>query len=135
MLDTAPLRTVLDLGFIKIYSGTVPSSADDGLGAAVLLCTVSVDGLGGGLGFDIAASSGVIAKSTTETWKGTNVASGTAAFYRHVLAADTGALSTTDPRIQGAVALAGAELNLTSINLISGADQKIDFYTVALPTL
>ena len=28
LLDTAPLKDIFDLGFIKIYSGTVPSTAD-----------------------------------------------------------------------------------------------------------
>ena len=43
MLDTAPLRDALDLGFLKLYSGTEPATADADLGAAVLLVTISVN--------------------------------------------------------------------------------------------
>lgn len=142
VLDTSPLRTVLNLGFIKIYSGPVPATADAALtGSNTLLCTLSVNNTGTGLTFDTAASSGIIAKNPSEVWSGTNGAGGTyvgtqtATFYRHVTASDDGTLSTTQPRLQGEIGLAGKELNLTSVNLISGAPQALDYYVVALPTL
>ena len=68
-------------------------------------------------------------------WSGVNVATGTATFYRHVGAADDGTLSTTQPRIQGTVGTVGAELNLSSTSLTTGATQTIDYYSIALPTL
>lgn len=134
MLGSADLASSLDLGFIKIYAGVAPTSADDAItGSHTLLCTISVAGSGDGISMD-AAVSGVIGKNTGEVWSGTNVASGTASFYRHVGAADTGASSTTEPRIQGSVALAGGDMNMTSVALSSGAVQTLDYYTVAFPT-
>ena len=53
----------------------------------------------------------------------------------HVAAGDTGVLSTTEKRIQGVVALAGGEINLASVSLVSAATQVIDAYSIALPTL
>lgn len=135
LLDSAPLRTALDLGFLKIYSGTVPATADDALGSAVLLCTISNNGTATGLTFDAAASSGVLAKASGEVWKGTNAASGTASFYRFVAPGDTGALSTTEARMQGAIAVSGAELNLSSTTLTAAAEQTIDYFVTAIPTL
>lgn len=135
MLDTSPLRTVLDLGFLNIYSGTPPATADDTLGAAVLLCTISNSGTGTGLTFAPAASGGIIAKNNTEVWRGTNVASGTASFYRFVAPGDTGGFSQTEVRLQGSVDTIGADLNLSSVALTSGAQQSIDYFVVAIPTL
>lgn len=134
LLDANPLKTIFNLGFIKIYAGTVPTSADDSIGAATLLCTISNNATGTGITFAASASGGSISKSA-ETWKGVNAATGTAAFYRHVAAGDTGGSSTTEARVQGLVGTSGSDLNLTSISLVSGADQAIDFYTVTLPTL
>lgn len=135
MLDASPLRTALNLGFLKIYSGAVPATADDALGSAVLLCTISNNGTATGLTFATAAASGVIAKNSAEVWKGTNEASGTASFYRFVAPGDTGALSTTEARMQGAIAISGAELNLSSTTLTAGAEQTIDYFVTAIPTL
>lgn len=135
MLDTEPLNDILDLGFVKIYSGTPPATADATLGGATLLCTISVSGLGTGLTFEAAAVSGVLAKNAAEVWQGTNVASGEASFYRHVAPGDTGGSSTTEPRLQGTVALVGGDLNLSDVDLVEDAPQSIDYYVVALPTL
>jgi hypothetical protein len=138
MLDANPVKTALALGFINIYSGLEPATADAAIGSAgtnVLLCTVSVSGGGTGLSFDTAAASGSLAKAPAEVWKGTNLASGTAAFYRHVAPADDGTASTTQPRIQGTIGTSGAEMNFSSTGLTMGAEQTIDHYIVALPTL
>lgn len=132
MLATGSLKGALDGGEIRIYAGTVPADADAAIGGATLLVTIKNGG--SGINFDSAAAAGVLVKAPAETWSGVNGASGTASFYRHVLSADTGTSSTTAPRIQGTCAVAGAEMNLTSVALTSGATQTLDFYSVALPT-
>ncbi len=135
MLDTSAFRTFMNLGFVKIYSGAVPADADAALGGATLLCTISNNSTGVGLTMAAAAAAGVLSKTVAEVWSGVNAASGTASFYRHVAAGDTGALSTTEARIQGTVGTAGADMNLTSTALVAAATQTIDFYTVTFPTL
>lgn len=130
----AALKTELDGGVIKIYGGTVPSSANDALTGAVLLCTVSLASTGTGISFDAAPANGVLSKNPSEVWSGVNVASGTATFYRHVKLADTGAADASEVRIQGTVGVVGADLNLSSTALVSGATQTIDFYSVAQPS-
>lgn len=134
MLAGSSLKEQLDAGFIKIYAGAVPATADDALGSATLLCTISLNSTGTGINFDTAAAAGVLAKAPAEVWSGVNTGTGTATFFRHVAAADDGTLSTTAPRIQGAVGTSGAEMNLSSVNLTSGATQTIDYYNAALPT-
>lgn len=138
LLDTGSLKSMLDTGFIHIYSGLPPATANDAIGSAgtnVLLCTISANGGGGGINFDTAATSGAIAKEVGVSWNGTNLATGVAAWYRHVGPADTGVSSSTEPRLQGGIAQAGAELNLSSTSLTLGAQQTIDHYVVTLPTL
>ena len=83
----------------------------------------------------VAAVGDTLSKAPGEVWSGVNTATGTATFYRHVAAGDDGTLSTSAPRLQGEVGTAGKELNLSSINLTSGATQTIDYYSVTQPTL
>lgn len=61
-----------------------------------------------------------------EVWSGVNLATGTATWFRLVRPNDTGSLSTAAIRIQGSVSTSGAQMNLTNINLVSGATLTID---------
>lgn len=135
MLDTGSLKSRLALGFIKIYTGAEPATADAAV-TGTLLSTISVSGTGTGLSLDAAASGGALSKSA-EVWSGPIVATGVAGYYRYAAAGDTGVSSTTEERIQGSVGLAGADLNLSSVSLTTNAAasaQTINFYVFALPT-
>lgn len=132
LLVTGALRTLLNGGSIKIYSGAVPASADAEIGAGnTLLVEIKTD-VGGGLTLESAAADGVVTKTLAEIWQGTAANTGTATFFRHVTASDTGASSTTQARIQGQVGVVGQDMNLSSVNLTAGAIQKIDYYSVSL---
>lgn len=136
LMTTAAARDIMDLGFIKIYGGAVPATADAALGAATLLCTLSVDGLGDGLSMAAAAVDGVLEKDDTQVWQGTNVAGGVATFYRHVAVGDTGAASTTEARIQGNIAVGNSDMNITAgTTLVNGAPNILNYYQISLPTL
>lgn len=132
MLGTGSLKSIFDHGFIKIYSGTEPATAD-AAATGTLLCTISVASSGTGITFD-APAAGVLPKAAAEAWSGVNSASGIAAYFRHVTPSDDGTASTTQARMQGTVAVAGAEVNLSSVNLTATAPQTLDAYNVALPT-
>jgi hypothetical protein len=133
LLDTDSLKGMLTGMKLRIYSGSVPSSADAALGSSVLLCTVTVDDGGVALTFNDNAVGNVIEKNSEETWEGTNVATGTASFCRLSLDADTGDSSSTAVRVQGDVGLAGRFLNLSSTLLTSGAVQRVDSLSIAMP--
>ena len=135
VLSGGSLKSRLDGGRINIYAGTPPATADDAVGAATLLCAVTLNSTGAGINFDTAAAGGVLQKDPGEVWAGANVTGGVAAWYRHVAAGDDGALSTTAPRVQGLVNVAGADLNLSSVSLVTGATQTVDYYSLAWPTL
>lgn len=135
MLATSPLRTALNLGFLNIYSGPVPATADAAPTGATLLLQITNNSTATGLTFAAAASGGAITKNLSETWANNAVATGTAAFFRFVSSTDTGALSTTDCRIQGSVNTSGADLNMTTTSLVSTTNYSISSFSVTLPTL
>lgn len=134
MLATGSVKDGMDGGVIKIYSGAEPSSADDSLGAAVLLVTISNNDAGTGINFDSTPTSGVLVKSTSEVWSGTCVANGTASFYRFVALADDGSSSTTAKRMQGTVNVVGADLLVSSTTFVSGNLRQINSYAAGMPS-
>ena len=133
MLSGSGLRTALTGMELRIYAGTEPATANDSIGAATLLVTITDNGGGSALAFEANAVSGVLEKSSAQVWQGTAVASGTATFCRLVLNADAGGSSTTDVRLQGDAGLAGRFLNLTSTSIANGAVQRVGSFAVAMP--
>ncbi|MBY4612102.1 hypothetical protein K6M90_31490, partial [Rhizobium sp. 9T] len=102
MLASGSVKSIFDAGSeIRVYAGAVPADADAAIGGATLLVTIKNGS--SGITFEATPSAGVLEKNASETWSGTNVATGTPTFYRHVLTADDGTLSTTAPRYQGTV--------------------------------
>jgi hypothetical protein len=134
MLSGGGMRTALDGMVMRIYSGVEPQTADDALGAAVLLVTITGGGDGSTpLTFETNAVDGVLSKNSGQVWEGTAVANGTATFCRLAPTADAGGFSTTAVRIQGDAGLAGRFLNLTSTAIVTGAVQRIGNLSVAVP--
>lgn len=135
VLAAGSLANALAGGRINIYSGVAPGTADAAVGGATLLCSITLNSGATGIDMDTAAVNGVLSKAPAQVWSGVNAASGTAAWYRHVGPGDTGNSSTTAPRLQGDIAISGADLNISNVSLTAGATQTVDFYSVALPTL
>ena len=136
MLSNQSLKDAMDGGLIKQYSGPVPATSDAALaGGNTLLRTISLNGAGSGISFDTAAASGTLSKAPGEVWSGTIVATDTATFYRHVAIGDDGTLSTTQARLQGAIGVAGAEMNVSTVSFVTGVSNTLNNYTVTLPTL
>lgn len=79
------------------------------------------------------AADGVISKPSGDTWSGTALADGTAGYYRFVKVTDTAALSTTEVRLQGSCATAGAELNLSgSTSIATGAPVSVSSFSLTV---
>lgn len=131
MLGTGSLVAGFTTPKILILSGSAPATADAAQ-TGTLLCTITGPAAAA-LAFD-AAASGVLPKAAAQVWSGVNAATGTAAYFRMVAAADDGTLSTTAKRLQGTCGTAGADLNMSSVNLTSGATQTIDAANISLPT-
>lgn len=131
LADTGSLRDALTGCQIKIYAGTPPPTADSVLGGATLLCTVSGDPEG--IEFEAAASDGVLIKSAGQEWAGTNGASGTASFFRVVPSSDVGDSSSTALRLQGSVGVLAADLELSNVDLVTGAPLAINSGAFTFP--
>jgi hypothetical protein len=130
MLDTSPFKTLLDASRVKIYSGVAPSSADDAEGT--LLVSIGSDAGDTHCHFLAAAVSGVLSKAA-DIWSGVAGATGTASYFRLVVNTDTGVLSTTEIRLQGTVGTSGADINMSTVSIQSGATQTIDTWDLTQP--
>jgi len=90
-----------------------------------------------GLYFGTTAA-GVISKPTTQVWSFNGAATGTAVWFRFY-GSDTGdsgaAISGAPyyPRIDGSVAVSGADLNLSNISIAIGSPNTIDTFTWTQP--
>jgi len=134
LLGVGSLRQAMGSSFLRVYSGPAPEKADSALPAgAVLLAEISLDGTGGGMSLSATANGALITKDPDQVWRGTAQATGIATFFRWVTAGDVGEASTTRLRVQGDVAMAGAELNFSSVAMTQGAVQKVDYFAVAMP--
>lgn len=141
-LITGSVKTGLDGGVIRIYGSLVsradaltlvPASADDSVGAATLLATISNNGAGTGINFATSAATGVLAKATGETWQGDYVATGYPSFARFSSLTDDGSLSTTEKRIQQTVGVTDSEIIISSEQKTLGETQRLDSYYLAEP--
>lgn len=124
-------------GVINIYTGSQPATADSAatgtlLGTVTLSSGAFTDGVStNGLTFGSPAS-GAVAKSGT--WSFNGVDDGTAGWFRlRGNAADAGGSSTTLPRLDGTIATSGADMNLSNINITTGAPTTIDTFTYTQP--
>ncbi len=142
MLETDSLKDILAGGVIKVFTGTQPSSADDEESGTHLL-TLTVDGEtvtsgdptnGLNLGD---ASEGKIQKASGETWKGENLESGTAGWFRwypNDFANHEGEdMDETKIRLDGRCASTGGELNFTSTSLTQGVDTTVSTAELIMP--
>jgi hypothetical protein len=131
---TGSLKAALDSGFIFLFSGPVPASADDAVdGTTVSLVKISVGGDGTtGLTFEATATGGVLTKTAAEAWKGTIATTGTATFFRFCEAGDAGtATSTTAKRVQGTVGTTVAsDIVLASTSLTATQEQDLNLFQI-----
>ncbi len=133
VLDANPLNTLLATGEIRIFSGSAPATADDTETGTLLVTINTVTGSGFDLSFKNTATAGVLSKQVN-TWDGVAVATGTAGYFRFCAStSDAGGTSTTEVRIQGAVATSGAELNMSSTTITSAATTTIDTFDITIP--
>ncbi len=124
-------------GIIEIRSGTQPVSADAAatgtlLGTVTLASGAFTPGTStNGLTFATAAN-GAVNKSGV--WSMNGAANGTAGWFRlKGNALDNDLLSTTLPRLDGSVAVSGADMNLSNINIAIGAPTTCDSFVWTQP--
>lgn len=138
MLDSTGIKEALADGVIYIYSGPQPASADDAV-QGTLLGKVTEDAAAfafgsptNGLEFD-APVAGVLNKAAAENWKFNGDADGTAGWFRFMgNPTDSLGSSTTLARIDGNIGTFGADLNLSNINIVTGAPNTVDVFRLSM---
>ena len=86
-----------------------------------------------GLYFDVPAS-GLVARPTAVVWSFTGIAAGVAGYFRLIgSAADSEAVSTTLPRLDGTIATSGGDMGLSNITVAIGAPNTVDRFNVTQP--
>jgi hypothetical protein len=130
-LNDKGIKEQFDAGFIDVYTGAPPATPD-AAPTGTKLGTYTKDGDGvTGLLFD-APTVKVLSKKSTETWRLTGVAVGTAGWFRLRQPSDTGVLSTTEKRIDGVVAKTGGDLNMTNTSVTVGSPHTLDVFNIGV---
>lgn len=134
LLSGGSLRSALNGGVIRIYTGPMPATPDDATPAgASMICEVTAESGPNGLSFEAAAAGGRLQKDPAEVWSGAATADAQAAWFRFVPDSDSGAASDTALRIQGTVSNVGADLNMSNTLFATGATQTIDYFSIYQP--
>lgn len=108
-------------GKLRIYSGSQPATADDGIGAATLLAELTLAASAFG------ASSGGVITAAAITGDTTADATGTAAWFRIWKS------NGSSPLMDGTVGTSGCDLNMNSVAISAGAAVNVSSLTVTLP--
>ena len=116
-LEADAVGDAMNNGYLRIYDGTQPTNADTAIGAQVLLAELrfAADAFG-------AASAGVAAAGTFVEDASAN-ATGTATWFRALKSDGTTVM------FDGSVGTSGANLNLNSTSIISGAPVNVTSFT------
>lgn len=134
------LKDTMRNGRLVLYTGSQPATADDAVTSPLVTITESSGDFTAGEednGLEFGdADDGELSKASGETWSGEATATGTAGWFRfYGNATDAGAEDTagTLPRIDGSVGTSGADLNMSSTSITSGATYTIDSFKLTLP--
>ncbi|MEN8250666.1 MAG: hypothetical protein ABFS32_17160 [Bacteroidota bacterium] len=125
-------------GVMRIFPGTQPANADTTEGVSHLVeislasAAFAVGGVNG-INFGDAAS-GILGKSSVETWSGVAIDTNTAGWFRMYDKDRVVGASTAAVRFDGAVAQAGAQLNMSNTAITNGGTTTIDSVALTLPT-
>ncbi len=138
MLNATGFTTAFTNGVLYIYSGPQPLNADQAVQGTLLGIVTKAAGAfafgtsTNGLNF-AAPAAGVVAKDSN-AWQMVAIAAGTAGWFR-LMGNPVDALgsSTSLPRMDGSIATAGGDLNLSSVNIVASAPTTIDVFQFTLP--
>lgn len=137
MLGTKGIVEALDNGFIDIYTGAQPLSANS-VETGLKLCrltSTSGTGVADGVKFGTAGtgvSAGVIPMSSVP-WSGACTVAGVAGWFRFYGSGGTSGTSNSEIRMDGSISVSGADLNLSHTSLAVGAVTTVTSFTISQP--
>lgn len=123
-VDACDAGTGVPQATLIIYSGTPPTLVDTGLAGNTILAQLDMSNPAFGAAADAAPGATAGASAISDDTSADNA--GTATFFR-ILDRDS------VPKIQGAVATSGAELNMNSVIISAGATVQVTSLTVTMP--
>jgi hypothetical protein len=131
---------ILRNGVMELYGGTMPTNPDATISATVL-AKITQDGNAhdtttgaNGLNFDVAAS-GILSKSTSETWQGTTSNAGTATWAVIYDMAYEKTNAGTERRILCDVATSGATVTMASTLIVTAGENVVQSATITQPAV
>lgn len=107
----------LNSGFLDIYDGTQPTDADTALGAQVKLAHLALASTAFGAASSASKAAGTITADSSAD------ATGTATWFTLTLSGGT-------RKFDGSVGTSGANLNLNSVSIVSGANVAVTSLTI-----
>jgi hypothetical protein len=135
LLNGRSMKDLFTYGILEIYSGSQPADADT-IEAGTKLLRISASAAAitpgvstNGLTFD-APAAGVLSKAAGQTWQGAGLADGTAGWFRFYTNMYHTGSGTTKIRFDGTVNTSGAQLNLSSLSIVTSAITTIDTFTI-----
>ena len=130
---TGGLKTLLDGGVMDLFTGSQPASADyiETGTKLVRISSTSGTSVNDGLRFGTAAA-GVL-PLTTPVWSGVVAVAGVAGYFRFYGTSGTSGTSASTWRMDGAVGVAGADLNLTHTSLALDSTLTIKTFSLTEP--
>lgn len=111
---------VLNGGFLELYTGTQPATPDTALSGNTLLATLALSATAFGASSSATKTANAITSATA-------AATGTATFFRAYKSDATTAV------IDGSVGTSGADLNLNTTSIVTGATVSVSSWTVSDP--
>lgn len=115
------LSDQLDNGYLRIYDGTQPANADTAITTQTLLAELRFNATA-----SPAASNGVITMNSITADSSAN-ATGTASWFRALKSDGTTVV------LDGSVGTSGANLNLNTTSIVSGANVSVTSFTHTIP--
>jgi two-component sensor histidine kinase len=112
-----------DNGYLRIYDGTIPTNADTAIGAQVLLAELRWNAAA----FAAASSPAGQITANALTADASANATGTASWFRSLKSDGTTVLC------DGTVSTSGADCNLNTVSIVSGANVSISSATFTMP--
>ncbi len=134
------LADLLELGFIKIFTGAQPASADDVETGTELVKITDNSGAHdtgtgeNGIQLALDAASGVLTKEAAQTWSGVAAETGTAGWFRFYAKEGVAGASGTAIRFDGSIGTSGADLQMASTSISATGTILIDNFSFTMPS-
>jgi hypothetical protein len=133
LAGTRGLKDMFNGGYIDIYSGGQPASADYAETGVKLVRITLSSGLVATAGLTFGtAGTGSLPKSA-DVWSGIVEVAGVAGYFRLYGTGGTSGSSATERRIDGNVGVSGADMTMSPTTLTLARTHTVDEFTLTVP--